>query len=611
MNLSPKKTISALFIKRVEQQKSQVAIGSIKNNKLDFITFEKYYDIVECIYYGLNKSGLETDDKVAILSSTCKEWHFFDLANLCSGATVIPLYQTYRNKDIAYILNHSEAKFLLLENEEQAKKIISIRNELKFLISIVILQKLKKSTEVSLKEKFSLIYYDELIREGVHLRNDRPGIFREKNLTLDEDNIATIIYTSKTTGILKGSMITQKALFSMIKNISNTLNHNVNNEDRTLTFLPLSHVFGRCDSLLAIGLGVQTIYAQSIKTILSDALIAKPTIIMGVPRVFEKIYSKLNKDFFSPKKFAHKKVFDFIKSQTRSYFEKVDDDLSPSISEISIKNFGYHIIYSKARKALGGKVKFVVSGGAPLPHHISKMLRNSNITVLEGYGLTETAGACFLNPISRQIVGTVGVPLGDVQVKIAPDGEILIKSNCLFSGYFKEKELTKKAFDKEWFKTGDIGEINYAGYLKIKDRKKDIIVNPLGKNISPQKIETLLQSEKLISHAFVILNSSGEITTVLALEKSSIINLFDSINLARDTSLEEISRSEDVKTLIKNKVEAINTSLHPQEKIKNVSLSPEGFSVASGHLTASQKLKRDWLAEHYKALINSPQIKIF
>ncbi len=611
MNLSPKKTISALFIKRVEKQKNQIAIGSIKNKKLDFITFEKYYDIVECIYYGLNKSGLEIDDKVAILSSTCKEWHFFDLANLCSGATVVPLYQTYRNKDITYILNHSESKFLFLENEEQAKKIVSIETELKFLKSIIILKKLKKPTEISLKEKFSIIYYDDLIIEGVHLRNDRPGIFREKNLTLEEDNIATIIYTSKTTGKLKGSMITQKALFSMIKNISNTLNHNVNNEDRTLTFLPLSHVFGRCDSLLAIGLGVQTIYAQSIKTILSDALIAKPTIIMGVPRVFEKIYSRLNKDFFSPKQFARKKVFDFIKERTTSYFEKVDDDLSPSISEISIKNFGYHIIYSKARKALGGKVKFVVSGGAPLAYNISKMLRNSNMTVLEGYGLTETAGACFLNPISRQIAGTVGVPLGDVQVKIASDGEILIKSNCLFSGYFKEKELTKKAFVDEWFKTGDIGEINYAGYLKIKDRKKDIIVNSLGKNISPQKIETLLKSEKFISHAFVILNSSGEITAILALEKTSIIDLLNSNTLSRDNSLQEISKNDEVKALIKDNIRETNASLQPQEKIKNVSISSENFSVASGHLTASQKLKRDWLAEHYKVLINSPQIKIF
>ncbi|MBG09354.1 MAG: hypothetical protein CME68_11385 [Halobacteriovoraceae bacterium] len=611
MNLSPRKTISALFIKRVEKQKDQIAIGSIKNDKLDFINFEKYYDIVECIYYGLNKSGLEIDDKVAILSSTCKEWHFFDLANLCSGATVIPLYQTYRNKDIAYILNHSESKFIFLENEEQAKKIVSIMNELNFLKSIIALKKLKKTTEFTLKEKFSFIYYDDLIREGVHLRNDRPGIFREKNLTLNENNIATIIYTSKTTGKLKGSMITQKALFSMIKNISNTLNHNVNNQDRTLTFLPLSHVFGRCDSLLAIGLGVQTIYAQSIKTILSDALIAQPTIIMGVPRVFEKIYSKLKKDFFTPKKFTHRKIFDFIKSQTKSYFEKVDDDLSPTISEIGIKNFGYHIIYSKARKALGGKVKFVVSGGAPLSHHISKMLRNSNITVLEGYGLTETAGACFLNPISRQIVGTVGVPLGDVQVKIASDGEVLIKSNCLFSGYFKEKELTKKAFLDEWFKTGDLGEINYAGYLKIKDRKKDIIVNSLGKNISPQKIETLLQNEKLISHAFVILNSSSEITAILSLEKSSIINLLGSSNFSRDTSLEEISKSEEVKTLIRDKIIEINASLQSQEKVKSVSLSPENFSVSSGHLTASQKLKRDWLAKHYKPLINSPQIKIF
>ena len=611
MNLSPKKTISALFIKRVENQKNQIALGSIKNNKLDFISFEKYYDIVECIYYGLNKSGLEIDDKVAILSSTCKEWHFFDLANICSGATVIPLYQTYRNKDIVYILNHSESKFLFLENEEQAKKIISIKDELGFLKSIIILKKLKKSTEVSLKEKFNFIYYDDLIREGVHLRNDRPGIFREKNLTLDENNIATIIYTSKTTGKLKGSMITQKALFSMIKNISNTLNHNVNKDDRTLTFLPLSHVFGRCDSLLAIGLGVQTIYAQSIKTILSDAMIAQPTIIMGVPRVFEKIYNKLQKEFFSPKQFAHKKIFNFIKNKTSSYFEKVDDDLSPSISEIGIKNFGYHIIYSKARNALGGKVKFVVSGGAPLPHYISKMLRNSNMTVLEGYGLTETAGACFLNPISRQISGTVGVPLGDVQVKIASDGEILIKSNCLFSGYFKEKELTKKAFVDEWFKTGDIGEINFAGYLKIKDRKKDIIVNPLGKNISPQKIETLLQGEKLISHAFVILNSSGEITAILALEKTPLINLLESDNFSRDISLEEISKSDEVKTLIKNKIAELNASLQKQEKVKCISLSPEAFSVASGHLTASQKLKRDWLAEHYKALINSPQIKIF
>ncbi|MEE2742343.1 MAG: AMP-binding protein [Bdellovibrionota bacterium] len=607
MNLSYEKTISSLFLKRIEKQKESKAIGWIKNDELQFYNFEKYYDIVECVYYGLNKYGLKIADKAAILSSTCKEWHIFDLANLCTGSIVIPLYPTYRAKDIAYILNHSESSFLFAESEDQIKKILPLKNEFKNLKTVVVLKKLNHSSEAALKKNFQFVYFQDLVAEGVHLRNDRPGLFREKLMTLDENSIATIVYTSKTTGKLKGSMISQKALFTMLSNISNTLAHHVTENDRTLTFLPLSHVFGRCDSLLPIALGIQGVYARSIKTIISDAIISKPTIIMAVPRVFEKICHKVSDEHMKEKSFLKQKVFNFLEEKTTQYFDKLDNDVSPSIKEIGLKNIGYQIFYSKIKSSLGGKIRFIVSGGAPLPDSITDLLKHSNMTVLEGYGLTETAAACFLNPISRPISGTVGIPLGDVQIKIANDGEILLKSECLFSGYFKEKAMTQTVMSNGWFKTGDIGKITPEGYLKITDRKKDIIVNSNGSSISPQKIEGLLKSENYISQAFVIANKQGSLTAIIGIEKASFIPILEDLNLPKNCSLENLANNGKVYEIIGESIESVNKRLSQSEKIKGHFISTEEFTHAGGHLTASQKLKRDWLEQKYAKEINDPR----
>jgi long-chain acyl-CoA synthetase len=605
MDSKTSKTISSLFLKRVQKQSEKKSIGWIKNDNVHFLNFEKYYDIVECIYYGLNKHGLKIGDKVAILSSTCKEWHFFDLANLCTGSIVIPLYPTYRAKDICYILKHSESSYMLVENEYQVRKILSLKGEIKNLKMIILLKKLSQASEVALAENFKFAYFDDLIKEGVHLRNDRPGIFREKLITLEEDSIATIIYTSGTTGKQKGSMISQKSLYTMLDNISSTLGHHITNEDRTLTFLPLSHVFGRCDSLLPIALGIQAVYARSIKTIVPDAKISRPTIIMAVPRVFEKIYENVSSKHFKDKPFLKQKLFDFIEKKTNQYFSKIEKDISPSLKEIGLKNIGHQFIYSDIKNSLGGKIRFIVSGGAPLSRSIIKLLRNSNMTVLEGYGLTETAGACFLNPISKPIAGTVGIPLGDVQIKIADDGEILLKSHCLFSGYYKEKEVTRKAMMGALFKTGDIGKITPEGYLKITGRKKDIITNSEGRDISPQHIESILKNEKYVTHAFVVGNDFGDLTTIIGIEKLPFIPILENLGLEKNCTIENLAKSQMVNKIISDAVENTNKKLSQNEQIKKFFISTVEFNHASGHLTASQKLRRDWLLKKYAEEIDA------
>lgn len=266
-------------------------------------------------------------------------------------------------------------------------------------------------------------------------------------------------------------MITQKAFVVMLNNVYSSLKTNILPSDRTLTFLPLSHVFGRCDSFLNLIFDFECVFAESIDKVVDNMQTAKPTILLAVPRIFEKVYSKVL-DNIQKENELKKKVFDWALSASNAYYKKINADKSPSAMEILQKNLAYKLVFQKIYDRFGGRIRFLVSGGAPLSPDIMNFLQFANLTILEGYGLTETIAPCVLNPPVRQIPGAIGLPLGDVQVKFAEDGEIMLKTEALFSQYYKNEEATKEAFKDGWFLTGDIGELSTDGYIRITDRKK-------------------------------------------------------------------------------------------------------------------------------------------
>ena len=591
-------TISKLLLSKTSKSSYKNAIGWIENDELKFLTNDDYLLIVRKMFHGLIDLGLEVQDRVAILGHTSKEWHFFDMATLCARAVVTPIYPTYMAHEVEYILNHSETKILIVENEMQFKKVVDVQSNLSHLKAVIAIKEISEEMLRKLKPEIVFVSYANFLEKGEASLKNSPRLFEDSvNSSLGSD-MFSIIYTSGTTGDPKGAVVTQKAVCSMLTNVGTSLKTNIGASDRILTFLPLSHVLGRCDSILNLIFDFETVYAESLDKVVDNLAIAKPTILIAVPRIFEKVYSKVLENVAneSPLK---RKIFDWAISVSDAYYGKISEDISPSPYEIIQKNLAYKLVFEKIYKRFGGRIRFLISGGAPLAPEICKFLQNANLTILEGYGLTETIAPCVLNPPARQIPGSIGVPLGDVQIKFADDGEIMIKTDALFSYYYKNEEATKEAFLDGWFLTGDIGELTVDGYIKITDRKKDIIITSAGKNVAPQKIENILKLQPHISNAMVIGDKRKFLTAIISIDRELFLQELDTLEITSKPTYEELALNPKVYAIINEELKASNKDLASYESIKGFIIAPNDFSIENGHLTPSLKLKKKIILQSY------------
>ena len=597
-----KKTIGQLFLKRSKMNPKSNAIGWIENDSLKFINYKEYRNTVESISLAIIKKGIIQHDKVCILSNTRREWHFLDLGVLCSGAAVIPIYHTYLSHEVKYIVNHSEAKMIIVEDNEQLKKITKVIHELDSLKFIVTIDKISEELKNEIPEHIHYYTYKELLSTGSEELIANPDIFELKINNLHDNDLASIIYTSGTTGEPKGAVVTHGAFTHMLLNVKSFTHNSINESDRTLTFLPLSHVFGRCDSLLNLVYGNETVYAESIDKILDNIQLTKPTIMLAVPRVFEKIYEKVMLDIRNSSSLKQG-VFEWAMKAANKYYETIAKDKAPSTLEIIQFNAAYKLVFEKVYQKFGGRIRYFISGGAPLSVGIIEFLRNANLTLLEGYGLTETIAPCCLNPLSKQIPGTVGRPMGDVEFKFAEDFEILIKTKAMLKEYYKNPDATAKAIDSDgWFHSGDIGHFTPEGYLKITDRKKDIIITSGGKNIAPQKVESLLKMQPNISQCVIIGDKKKYLSVVIGIEKDSFKSDITSIN--DETNLEDLSTRPEVLEIIEKQISIVNESLAKFETIKKFYIAPIEFTT-DNFLTPSLKIKKKLVIEAYKDNIDS------
>jgi long-chain acyl-CoA synthetase len=597
-----KKTIGQLFLKRSKINPNSIAIGWIENNSLKFINYKEYRNVVESISLAIIKKGIIKHDKVCILSNTRREWHFLDLGILCSGAAVIPIYHTYLSHEVQYIINHSEAKMVIVEDNEQLKKVLKVIDKLKALKFIITIDKINEEIRNQVPPHIHYYTYKDLINTGSEELIANPDIFELKINNLHDDDLASIIYTSGTTGDPKGAVVTHGAFTHMLLNVKGFTHNSINENDRTLTFLPLSHVFGRCDSLLNLVFGNETVYAESIDKLLDNIQLVRPTIMLAVPRIFEKIYEKVLLDIRNSSSLKQG-VFNWAMIAANKYYETIASDKSPSTMEIIQFNAAYKLVFEKVYQKFGGRIRYFISGGAPLSTGIIEFLRNANLTLLEGYGLTETIAPCCLNPFSKQITGTVGRPMGDVEFKFADDLEILIKTKGMFKEYYKNPEATSEAIDSEgWFHSGDIGHFTQEGYLKITDRKKDIIITSGGKNIAPQKIENLLKMQPNISQCVIYGDKMKYLSVVIGIEKDSFLNDIDSIN--DETTIEDLAKNPDVLEIIGEQILNVNENLANFETIKKFYIAPVEFTTEN-FLTPSLKIKKKLVIETYKVDIDS------
>lgn len=596
-------TIGRLLKQRVALTPSNNAIGWIENNEVKNLSFANYKTQVETLVNAFHKIGVNIGDKAAILAQTSKEWHFCDISLMCARACVIPIYPTYLAHEVEYIINHSDSTILILENDKQMEKIISVLPNLKNLKCIVSLNELSEDTLKKIRNSLPFYSYKDLIRIGTDEIKSQPDFFDHMVENQKPEELASIIYTSGTTGEPKGAVITQHSLVKMMYNVEATIKGAFSPSDRSLVFLPLSHVMGRADSLLNLKFGWQAVYAESMEKLVDNIQLVRPTLMMAVPRIFEKIYSKITQQI-NEGGTVKKHMFNWALSVSQKYFDKIDKDLSPSATEIIEYKLAYKIVFSKIYARFGGKIRYFVSGGAPLSADIIKFLRCANLTILEGYGLTETIAPCCVNPLSKQIPGTVGRPMGDVQISFGLDKEILIKSEAMLKEYYKNPTATAEAIQDGWFHTGDIGEFTAEGFLKITDRKKDIIITSGGKNVAPQKIENMAKTKPHISQIVVVGDRQKYLTAVIGIEKERFFKILPDLNLPTDCSLEDLTKNKQVNEIIEKEISELNQDLAQFETIKKFVIAKEEFNT-DNFLTPSLKVKRKVVYAKYKSEIEA------
>ncbi len=598
-----KRTICDILLNQVKNSPTNNSIGTIKNNKVSFISFKKYLETIECLTIGLLNLGVKAQSKVCILSLTRKEWNFFDLAIMCSGAISVPIYPSYTADEVEFIVNHSDAEFLIIEDQEQLEKIINIQGKLTQLKKIISITHIPLDIIKKLNSKIEFLDYQEFYQIGLNESHKHPDQFTNLIENVFPENIATIVYTSGTTGEPKGAVIKHDALFQVLLNVKKYTHSSIHSNDRFLTYLPLSHVLGRLESFFPILFGSETVYARDMKKLILDIPLVKPSLLVAVPRVLEKIYEKAMKEL--SKNELKKSVFNWAMNAGNNYFETINSDKTPKTSTLLQYQLAKKIVFEKIYQMFGGNIRYFISGGAPLSTKIIEFLRNSNLTVLEGYGLTETIAPCFINPMNKQIPGTVGQPMGDVEVKFLEDGEILLRSKALFSGYYKNDIETQKAITKDgWFKTGDIGEFNSQGFLKITDRKKDIIITSGGKNVSPQKIENALKLSPYIAQSAVVGEQKKYLSALIAIEKESFIPLLEKFEIPEDCNHETLANHPKINELIQQEIDTMNHELASYESIKYFRILPCEITT-DNYLTPSLKIKRKLINKNFKSLIEA------
>ena len=595
--------LAELFVKQAERNKNKIAVEYRlrRNEPYRTISWRHLAITVQAITYGLIELGLKKGDNVAILSNTRYEWANCDLAILSGGGVVVPIYPTLPEDSVNYILNNAKCEIIILEDKGQLQKIRSQWNSLPHIKYAVVIEDLgdlpiydpRILSLRTLKDKGKLNFSKD------------PYLLQKHIKAISINDLATIIYTSGTTGPPKGVMLTHKNIMSVITALPGVLP--INADDKFLSFLPLSHVFERVGGFYyALYCGCTICYCSNIDQIASALKDSKATIMLVVPRLLEKVYSKLQTQLSTlpeSKKRLFKIAFDAAKDVLVNPRKQILPLRLFNLTKYKILD---KLVFSKIRNKLAPTLKCFVSGGAPLSKDIADFFNIIGIPALEGYGLTETSAPVTVNSFKALKTGTVGKPLANSKIKIAEDGEILIKSPNVFLGYYKNEEATKAAFIDGWFASGDVGIVDEDGFLKITDRKKDIIVNSAGKNIAPQNIENALKASPYISNAVVIGDKRKYLSALLTLEIPSIHEYLKKHNSEMDSwDVSLLYNNSEILKLIDEAIKLQTAPFADYEQIRRFTVLPKEFTIESGEITPTLKVKRKFVEQKYKHLIDS------
>ncbi len=543
---------------------------------------------VQRLSESLKKLGVCSSDRVAILSSTRYEWTLIDLAILSLGAVSVPIYQSTMPDEVKYILQDSECRFIFLEDSSQLEKVLKVKSELLQLEKIMMFDGKVMGD--------GILTFDEFRALGEKVTSDFSVRIRKIPLA----NLASLVYTSGTTGPPKGVMISHKNLAYEVESARKVFPLNI--DDTSLIFLPLAHILARVVQFLQVTTGYTHAYAESIDKLTENISEIRPNFMVSVPRIFEKIYSKILNDVENASD-AKKKIFHWALSVGKERSKKLLKN-QPIPFGLQLKYaLASKLVFSKLHKKLGGRIRFFVSGGAPLSSEIAEFFHAAGIQILEGYGLTETTAAVNINLPHLMAFGSVGKPIPEVEEKIAPDGEILVRGPVVTEGYWKNPQATRDAFDEEgWFHTGDIGVFDERGMLKITDRKKDIIVTAGGKNVAPQNIENLLKTSPIFSQVVVNGDRRKYLTALITLNPDESRAKAVEMGIT-NSSFEELVKNPKLLEMVKRVIDEKNQQLPKYETIKKFAVLDKDFTINSGELTPTLKIKRKVINERYKDII--------
>jgi long-chain acyl-CoA synthetase len=589
------RTIADLPFHMMGRFPKPLMIGRCREGGIDGIGTKEMFERIRDLGLGLASLGVSSGDRVAIISESRPEWVLCDMGILALGAVTVPVYPTLNETQVRHILADAGARLAIVSTVKQVDKIQAVRHLLPALEAVVVMDEMAAGAP----NAASVMKIGDVAARGHERMTGNWGAgktFRDTARAVRPEQLATIIYTSGTTGEPKGVMLTHANLVSNMRAARECLA--LNPDDVALSFLPLSHSFERMASFLYLFTGTTIVFAESFDTVGRDLALVRPTMVTGVPRVYEKMQARiLEKGQAAPGakgalfKWAVAVGAKRASAQLRGRWVNPLTAIQSSIAD--------RLVFSKIRAGVGGRLRYAVSGSAPLPVSVLEFFAGIGLPIIEGYGLTETSPILTVNPPTALRAGSVGRAVRDVEVKIADDGEILARGANIMAGYYNKPEATAEVLQDGWFHTGDIGVIDERGYLAITDRKKDLLVTSGGKNVAPQPIENTLKQSPLVAEAVVLGDRRRYIAALIIPDFAALERRLKDLGRPLADRAELVQRP-DVIGLYDEIVRGLNGDLASYEQIKRFALLPKEFSIDSGELTPTLKVKRKIVEQKWK-----------
>jgi long-chain acyl-CoA synthetase len=606
MSTGAPRTLNELFNRAMRKRVNQVVMRYKRDRQWHDMTGAQLDERVRNLTLALRQLGVRAGDRVALLAESCPEWSVTDYAILANGAVNVPIYPTQAVDQVGYILRNSGARILFISNLKQLRRIQPALDSIKSKERPrLILFEAPKEVKKEEKKDGGVTVLAALEKIGQEERSLKPQLYEQLSAQPGPEDLATIIYTSGTTGEPKGVMLTHRNL------VSNALESgkvfDLRPDDSALSFLPLSHVFERTVLYIYMNFGVLINFARGVETVAEDIKEVRPTVVTAVPRLFEKIYATINKRAAEQPPMKQK-IFHRAVEVGREVAKLRDSGEGVPIRlalELKVLD---RLVFTKWRAAIGGRLRFFVSGGAALSPELAYIFAGAGITILQGYGLTETSPVVSFNRPTANRIGTIGQTIPGVKVRVAEDGELMVQGDNVMQGYYQMAEETERVLqryeDGVWFHTGDIGAIDTDGYIRVTDRKKDLIKTSLGKYIAPQPIENLIRSIPMVEQVIVI-GDARKFPSAL------IVPTFDALrSYAKSLGVEakgnaELTRHPRIIEYFKKKVDEVTMELAPHEKIKKIALLDQEFTVESGELTPTLKVRRKFVEDKHRGVIDA------